>query len=196
MYELQGGVVPGVGITLVGGGHVVATPGAAVAAADNDSVGRGCCGRRRCGCRCSAGVSVGASALTDLAEPLFPPRTPSPNTAPLAAAAVIAAAGPRPPSLLRRLREPFAAPTPAAAAVRPAAVPETGGGSPGGKSIGVIVFEDGTSYALDKDYIIGREPENDAAVVAGRAGPLVVNDTERSISRSMPSCDSSAPSCR
>ena len=34
MYELQGGVVPGVGITLVGGGHVVATPGAAVAAAD------------------------------------------------------------------------------------------------------------------------------------------------------------------
>ena len=47
----------------------------------------------------------------------------------------------------------------------------------------VIVFEDGTSYALDKDYIIGREPENDAAVVAGRAGPLVVDDAERSISR-------------
>ena len=62
-------------------------------------------------------------------------------------------------------------------------MPETGGGSPGGKSIGVIVFEDGTSYALDKDYIIGREPENDAAVVAGRAGPLVVDDAERSISR-------------
>jgi hypothetical protein len=40
MYELQGGVVPGVGITLVGGGHVVATPGAAVAAADNDSSAR------------------------------------------------------------------------------------------------------------------------------------------------------------
>ena len=47
----------------------------------------------------------------------------------------------------------------------------------------MIVFEDGTSYTLDKDYIIGREPDNDAAVVAGRAGPLVVDDAERSISR-------------
>ena len=181
MYELQGGVVPGVGITLVGGGHVVATPGAAVAAADNDSSAAGAAVAAGAAAGVAAGVSSGASALTDLAEPL-PAADPEPEHAPVAAAAVIAAAEAAAPEPPPAPAEPFAAPAPAAAAAA-AAVPETGGGSPGGKSIGVIVFEDGTSYALDKDYIIGREPENDAAVVAGRAGPLVVDDAERSISR-------------
>ena len=111
----------------------------------------------------AAGVAGGGGALDELAEPL----TPEP---------VEAAPEPPPPS-----SEPFAAPAPAAVAA--AAVADTGGSAPGGKAIGVIVFEDGTSYTLDKDYIIGREPENDAAVVAGRAGPLVVDDAERSISR-------------
>jgi FHA domain len=181
MYELQGGVVPGVGITLVGGGHVVATPGAVVAAADNDSSAAGAAVAAGAAAGVAAGVSSGASALTDLAEPL-PAADPEPEPAPVAAAAVIAAAEAAAPEPPPAPAEPFAAPAPAAAAAA-AAVPETGGGSPSGKSIGVIVFEDGTSYALDKDYIIGREPENDAAVVAGRAGPLVVDDAERSISR-------------
>jgi hypothetical protein len=173
MYELQGGVVPGVGITLVSGGHVAAmptpagdeevlAPAAAAAAAGSAAAGA------------VAGVSSGAAALADLAEPL-----PAAEPAPAAPEPVVEAA-PEPPPVPA---EPFAAPAPAAAAAAAAAVPETSGGSPGGKSIGVIVFEDGTSYALDKDYIIGREPENDAAVVAGRAGPLVVDDAERSISR-------------
>ena len=176
MYELQGGVVPGVGITLVGGGHVVATPAVAAARDDDSSAGGAVAAGAAAGV--AAGVSSGAAALADLAEPL-----PTSEPEPAAPAAVIAAAeaappAPEPPPAPA---EPFAAPAPAAAAA--AAVPETAGGSPGGKSIGVIVFEDGTSYALDKDYIIGREPENDAAVVAGRAGPLVVDDAERSISR-------------
>jgi len=173
MYELQGGVVPGVGITLVSGGHVAAmptpagdeevlAPAAAAAAAGSAAAGA------------VAGVSSGAAALADLAEPL-----PAAEPAPASPEPVVEAA-PEPPPVPA---EPFAAPAPAAAAAAAAAVPETSGGSPGGKSIGVIVFEDGTSYALDKDYIIGREPENDAAVVAGRAGPLVVDDAERSISR-------------
>ncbi|HTH06440.1 MAG TPA: FHA domain-containing protein [Ilumatobacteraceae bacterium] len=173
MYELQGGVVPGVGITLVSGGHVAAmptpagdeevlAPAAAAAAAGSAAAGA------------VAGVSSGAAALADLAEPL-----PAAEPAPAAPEPVVEAA-PEPPPVPA---EPFAAPAPAAAAAAAAAVPETSGGSPGAKSIGVIVFEDGTSYALDKDYIIGREPENDAAVVAGRAGPLVVDDAERSISR-------------
>ena len=173
MYELQGGVVPGVGITLVSGGHVAAmptpagdeevlAPAAAAAAAGSAAAGA------------VAGVSSGAAALADLAEPL-----PAAEPAPAAPEPVVEAA-PEPPLVPA---EPFAAPAPAAAAAAAAAVPETSGGSPGAKSIGVIVFEDGTSYALDKDYIIGREPENDAAVVAGRAGPLVVDDAERSISR-------------
>ena len=114
-----------------------------------------------------------------------PPRSPSPSRcrSPLSRVAAIpvveAIAAPEPPPAPA---EPFAAPRlPVAAAA--AAAPEAPRQRPGGKSIGVIVFEDGTSYALDKDYIIGREPENDAAVVAGRAGPLVVDDAERSISR-------------
>ena len=99
MYELQGGVVPGVGITFVGGGHVVATPGAAVAAADNDSSAAGAAVAAGAAAGVAAGVSSGASALTDLAEPL-PAADPEPEPAPVAAAAVIAAAevaAPEPP---------------------------------------------------------------------------------------------------
>jgi FHA domain len=177
LYELQGGVVPGVGITLVSGGHVVPMPGTAGEAAEpKESVPAAAVAAGA-----AAGVSSGASALTDLAEPLAPAE---PEPLPVAEVAAVAAmpvveaiVAPEPPPAPA---EPFAAPAAVAAA---AAVPDAGSGAPGGKSIGVIVFEDGTSYALDKDYIIGREPDNDAAVVAGRAGPLVVDDAERSISR-------------
>ncbi len=181
MYELQGGVVPGVGITLVGGGHVVAMPSAAAAeaAASHESATPAAAAAVA---GAAAGVSSGASALADLAEPLAPsepepaPTAPEPVVAEMAAAAALAPEAPPAPA------EAFAAPAPAAVAAAASAAPEAPS-APTGKSIGVIVFEDGTSYALDKDYIIGREPENDAAVVAGRAGPLVVDDAERSISR-------------
>ena len=178
MYELQGGVVPGVGITLVAGGHVVATPSAAAGEAGSEEVSPGAAAAVA---GAAAGVSSGASALTDLAEPLpaAEPEPTSPEPVVAAEIAAVVAAAPEPPPAPA---EPFAAPAPAAVAAAAAAAPEAPSGATG-KSIGVIVFEDGTSYALDKDYIIGREPENDAAVVAGRAGPLVVDDAERSISR-------------
>ncbi len=176
MYELQGGVVPGVGLTLVAGGHVVAMAGGAAAEPEaHEAAPAAMAAGAAAGV--AAGVSSGASALADLAEPLAPEEPEPAPTAPeplVAEAAAVAAAAPEPPSA-----EPLAAPAPAVAA----AAPEGPSAAPGGKSIGVIVFEDGTSYALDKDYIIGREPESDAAVVAGRAGPLVVDDAERSISR-------------
>jgi hypothetical protein len=178
MYELQGGVVPGVGITLVAGGHVAAMPGAAAGEAQGEDVSPAAAAAVA---GAAAGVSSGASALTDLAEPL-PAAEPEPAPTapePVVAAEVAAAAAPEPPPAPA---EPFAAPAAAAVAAAASAAPEAPS-APTGKSIGVIVFEDGTSYALDKDYIIGREPENDAAVVAGRAGPLVVDDAERSISR-------------
>jgi hypothetical protein len=179
MYELQGGVVPGVGITLVAGGHVVALPGGAAGEERSEEMSPGAAAAVA---GAAAGVSSGASALTDLAEPLPAaepePTAPEPVVGAAEIAAVVAAAPEPPPAPA----EPFAAPAPAAVAAAAAAAPEAPSGATG-KSIGVIVFEDGTSYALDKDYIIGREPENDAAVVAGRAGPLVVDDAERSISR-------------
>ncbi len=183
MYELQGGVVPGVGITLVSGGHVVATPGTAGEAAEPKESAPAAAVAAGAAAGVAAGVSSGASALTDLAEPLAPAE-PEPEPLPVAAVAAVAAI-----PVVEAIAAPEPPPAPAEAFAAPAAVaavaeaPEASGSAPGGKSIGVIVFEDGTSYALDKDYIIGREPDNDAAVVVGRAGPLVVDDAERSISR-------------
>ena len=177
MYELQGGVVPGVGITLVAGGHVAAMP---TPAGDEEALAPAAAAAAAVA-GAAAGVSSGPSALSDLAEPLAPSEPePAPTASEAIVAAEIAAAAAAAPEPPPAPVESFAAPAPAAVAA--AAVPEASS-APTGKSIGVIVFEDGTSYALDKDYIIGREPENDAAVVAGRAGPLVVDDAERSISR-------------
>ena len=49
--------------------------------------------------------------------------------------------------------------------------------------LGVIVFDDGTTYTLDTDYVLGREPENDPAVMAGTARPLAMADPDRTVSR-------------
>jgi hypothetical protein len=49
--------------------------------------------------------------------------------------------------------------------------------------LGVLVFDDGTTYTLDAGYVIGREPEDDPRVMAGRARPLVLDDPDRGVSR-------------
>ncbi|HZI39966.1 MAG TPA: FHA domain-containing protein [Acidimicrobiia bacterium] len=49
--------------------------------------------------------------------------------------------------------------------------------------LGFLVFDDGSSYQLDTDYVIGREPGGDAAVTAGRARPLHLDDDQRGVSR-------------
>jgi hypothetical protein len=50
-------------------------------------------------------------------------------------------------------------------------------------SLGSLVFDDGTTADVDGDYVLGREPERDEAVVAGRARPLLVSDDDLEISR-------------
>jgi pSer/pThr/pTyr-binding forkhead associated (FHA) protein len=45
-------------------------------------------------------------------------------------------------------------------------------------SLGVMVFDDGSTYALDADYLIGREPET-----APGLRPLRLADEERTLSR-------------
>jgi hypothetical protein len=189
LYELQGGIVPGTGITLVAGGQVVGLPpvggDAAVAAAPVASPPAEPepqpepepAAAIAAAAAVGAGISSAAGTADEVVEPVTPePVTPEPVVPEPIAVAPVAAPEPPPAA-----SEPFAAPAPAAMAG--AAAAESASAPPGGKAIGVIVFEDGTTYTLDKDYIIGREPENDAAVVAGRAGPLVVDDAERSISR-------------
>jgi pSer/pThr/pTyr-binding forkhead associated (FHA) protein len=49
--------------------------------------------------------------------------------------------------------------------------------------LGVIVFDDGSTFTLDSDYVLGREPENDPAVVSGEARPLAMTDPDRTVSR-------------
>lgn len=50
-------------------------------------------------------------------------------------------------------------------------------------SLGVLVLDDGASFALDHDYVIGREPETSEQVNSGEAYPLLVNDPTLSVSR-------------
>ncbi|WP_250279888.1 FHA domain-containing protein [Frankia sp. Cppng1_Ct_nod] len=50
-------------------------------------------------------------------------------------------------------------------------------------TIGVIVFDDGLTVNVDKDLVIGRQPDRDDAVRAGRARPLMVEDGESAVSR-------------
>lgn len=50
-------------------------------------------------------------------------------------------------------------------------------------TLGVVVTDDGTTYTLDADYIVGREPEREPSVQSGHVRLLKLQDPERSISR-------------
>jgi hypothetical protein len=49
--------------------------------------------------------------------------------------------------------------------------------------LGLLLFDDGTTFSLDGEVVVGREPETDVRVISGEAQPLVITDTERSVSR-------------
>ena len=49
--------------------------------------------------------------------------------------------------------------------------------------LGVMVFEDGATFSLSSDYVVGRQPDVSDLVRDGLALPLPVDDPERSISR-------------
>ncbi len=49
--------------------------------------------------------------------------------------------------------------------------------------LGMMLFDDGSAYSLDADYVLGREPQHDPDVVAGLARPLKVVDAEGVVSR-------------
>jgi hypothetical protein len=50
-------------------------------------------------------------------------------------------------------------------------------------TLGVLVSDDGSAFALDTDYVVGREPETHDGVAAGELRPLKLHDDERSVSR-------------
>jgi hypothetical protein len=49
--------------------------------------------------------------------------------------------------------------------------------------LGVLVLDDGTTFPLDRDYVLGREPAFDSDVIEGRATPLRINDPNGTVSR-------------
>jgi hypothetical protein len=50
--------------------------------------------------------------------------------------------------------------------------------------LGFVVFEDSSTYSLDSDYVIGRDPSEDPRVRSGAARPLVLHDEDqRTVSR-------------
>ena len=49
--------------------------------------------------------------------------------------------------------------------------------------LGVMVFEDGATFSLSTDYVVGRQPEVHDLVQQNLALPITVDDPERSISR-------------
>ena len=50
--------------------------------------------------------------------------------------------------------------------------------------LGFVVFEDSSTYSLDSDYVIGRDPSEDPRVRSGAARPLVIHDEDqRTVSR-------------
>jgi FHA domain len=49
--------------------------------------------------------------------------------------------------------------------------------------LGVLLLDDGTGFALDADYVLGREPLLDEDVAAGRARPLRISDPDGTVSR-------------
>jgi hypothetical protein len=50
-------------------------------------------------------------------------------------------------------------------------------------ALGVLVLDDGATFLVDSDYVIGREPHGAPEVVGGDARPLVLADTQRTLSR-------------
>jgi hypothetical protein len=49
--------------------------------------------------------------------------------------------------------------------------------------LGVLVTDNGSVFSLAGDYVLGRAPERDEAVLSGQARPLVLRDVGQSVSR-------------
>jgi hypothetical protein len=49
--------------------------------------------------------------------------------------------------------------------------------------LGLLVFENGATYTVDADYLIGRNPEADDRVLSGALRPIAVDDDSGAVSR-------------
>ncbi|MGH3900217.1 MAG: FHA domain-containing protein [Pseudonocardiaceae bacterium] len=49
--------------------------------------------------------------------------------------------------------------------------------------LGLLVFDDGASFIVDEDYLLGRQPDVDERVREGTMRPLMIDDSRRLVSR-------------
>ncbi|MBA3251982.1 MAG: FHA domain-containing protein [Geodermatophilaceae bacterium] len=49
--------------------------------------------------------------------------------------------------------------------------------------LGLVVLDTGSTFVLDDDYLLGRDPENDPEVREGRLRPLRLDDNSGTMSR-------------
>ncbi|GAA1766530.1 FHA domain-containing protein [Luedemannella helvata] len=157
-----------------------------------------------------AEVVVEPAAVEPAAPPVPPPPPPPPPrpvSAPVVPAEVVAEPEPfrvEPPAL----PDPYQAevPTPALASVatEPRAAESeqsrlsfmrdrddlpsmsgssSNGGEPAAAGPGALTLDDGTTFPLDSDYLVGRDPRQDPEVIAGVVKSLRVADPDGVISR-------------
>jgi len=49
--------------------------------------------------------------------------------------------------------------------------------------LGLLVFDDGSTYTVDAEYLVGRMPEGDERVVSGSLRPIAIEDKSGAVSR-------------
>ncbi|MBA3295048.1 MAG: FHA domain-containing protein [Geodermatophilaceae bacterium] len=49
--------------------------------------------------------------------------------------------------------------------------------------LGLLVFDDGATYTVDAEYVVGRMPESDDRVLSGSLRSIVVEDRSGAVSR-------------
>ncbi len=194
VVHLALGVVPGAGAALVAPGYdptppPLAPPAGAAATepvpASASATGPVAAGAARAGGPVPEALDVvglGVGKDPTAAEPLpvapAPPelRRAEPALGPVAAP-VVEDGRPCPRGHFNDPRARFCA---ACRAAMAPATPTVAGPRP---PLGVLIFDDGTTWALTADFVIGRQPDVSEAVQRGDALPLPVEDPERSLSR-------------
>ena len=125
-------------------------------------------------------------ARADLPVPPVEPRRPVPPSVPPSAPVA------QTPVAQTPVAQTPVAPPPVAPAVssRPRAtldLSETTVAAPATSAmpavVGVLRADDGTQVTLDRSYVLGREPQDEASVRSGAASPVIVADPESLISR-------------
>lgn len=106
----------------------------------------------------------------------------------LMSSAPAAEASPDAPSALHSpvaapLPTPRSSPQPTSPRPSPLLLPSPGETMVVRRAVGVLVADDGTRTPLDRNYVVGREPQEDPDVISGAASPIVVVDPDNLISR-------------